>query len=131
MKNTGQVNPREISLLGHSQGGIVASAVAASPPFPLSSVILWNPGINPPAAYTAIFGEKVFNEGLSRGNQVYDARRREDNFMIPLRGQFFESLYRITPAAKISRYKGPLLRRIRDAPAGFSERPAEISSGIL
>lgn len=58
LKNTGQVNPRKISLLGHSQGGIVASAVAASPPFPLSSVILWNPGINPPAAYTAIFGER-------------------------------------------------------------------------
>lgn len=54
LRNTGQINRREISLLGHSQGGIVASAVSASPPFPLSSVILWNPGINPPAAYTAI-----------------------------------------------------------------------------
>ncbi|WP_186289766.1 S9 family peptidase [Pantoea sp. paga] len=124
LSNSGQVNRRKISLLGHSQGGIVASAVAASPPFPLSSVILWNPGINPPAAYAAIFGEKVFNEGLSKGNQVYVARRREDNFVIPLRGNFFESLYRITPAAEISRYKGPLLLAIGLQDAYITPQPA-------
>ena len=112
LRKTGLVNQRKIALLGHSQGGIVASAVAASPPFPLSSVILWNPGINPPAAYTAIFGEKAFNEGLKKGDHVFIARRQEDNFLIPLRGKFFESLYRITPAAELSRYKGPLLLAI-------------------
>ena len=128
LKDTGQVNPRKISLLGHSQGGIVASAVAASPPFPLSSVILWNPGINPPAAYTAIFGEKVFNEGLSKGNQIYVARRREDNFTIPLRGNFFESLYRITPAAEISRYKGPLMLAIGLKDAYVTPQPASANA---
>ncbi|MDK9838554.1 alpha/beta hydrolase family protein [Klebsiella michiganensis] len=128
LRNTGQVNGREISLLGHSQGGIVASAVSASPPFPLSSVILWNPGINPPAAYTAIFGEKVFNEGLTKGNQVFNAIRREDNVIIPLRGNFFESLYRITPAAEISRYKGPLLLAIGLQDAYVTPQPASANA---
>lgn len=128
LKNTGQVNGRKISLLGHSQGGIVASAVAASPPFPLASVVLWNPGINPPAAYTAIFGEKVFNEGLHKGNTVYAAKRREDNFIVPLRGQFFESLYRITPAAEISRYRGPLLLAIGLQDAYVTPQPASANA---
>lgn len=112
LKNTGKVNPSKISVLGHSQGGIVATGVAANPPFSLSSIVLWNPGINPPAAYTAIFGEKVFNEGLKSGNKIYDARRREDNLVIPLRGNFFESLYRVIPAAEVTRYKGPLFLAI-------------------
>lgn len=70
----------------------------------------------------------MFNEGLTKGNQVFNAIRREDNVIIPLRGNFFESLYCITPAAEISRYKGPLLLAIGLQDAYVTPQPASANA---
>ncbi len=102
------VDGKRISLMGMSLGGAVSTAVAGRTKTPLKAVVLWNPGINLPAAFTSIFGEKQMAEAVTAGHEVYPAKRVGDGKEIPLKGRFFESLYAVQPAGEISRYKGPL-----------------------
>ncbi|MBY5788406.1 alpha/beta hydrolase family protein [Rhizobium leguminosarum] len=102
------VDGKRISLMGMSLGGAVTTAVAGRTKTPLKSVVLWNPGINLPAAFISIFGEKQMAEAVKAGDNVYPAKRLGDGKDIPLKGRFFESLYAVQPAGEISRYKGPL-----------------------
>ncbi|WP_027664873.1 alpha/beta hydrolase family protein [Rhizobium leguminosarum] len=102
------VDGKRISLMGMSLGGAVTAAVAGRTKTPLRSVVLWNPGINLPAAFISIFGEKQMAEAVKAGGNVYPAKRVGDGKEIPLKGRFFESLYAVQPAGEISRYKGPL-----------------------
>lgn len=102
------VDRKRISVLGMSLGGAVTTAVAGRTKTPLKSVVLWNPGINLPAAFISIFGEKQMAEAVTAGDKVYPVKRAGDGKEIPLKGRFFESLYAVQPAGEISRYKGPL-----------------------
>ncbi|WP_052702964.1 alpha/beta hydrolase family protein [Paenibacillus beijingensis] len=99
---------KSISVMGMSLGGAVSTAVAGRSTVPVHSLVLWNPGINLPAAFTTIFGEKGMVEGTQAGDKVYTAIRLGDNKPIPLRGRFFESLYEVVPAAELEKYKGPV-----------------------
>ncbi|MFK0689121.1 alpha/beta hydrolase family protein [Mesorhizobium sp. IMUNJ 23033] len=103
------VDGKRISLMGMSLGGAVSAAVAGRTKTPLKAVVLWNPGINLPAAFISIFGEKQMAEALKAGDKVYPAKRVGDGKEIPLKGRFFESLYAVQPAGEIARYHGPLL----------------------
>ncbi|MER8401399.1 alpha/beta fold hydrolase [Mesorhizobium sp. M1348] len=102
------IDGKRISVMGMSLGGAVTTAVAGRTKTPLKSVVLWNPGINLPAAFISIFGEKQMAEAVTAGDKVYPAKRVGDGKEIRLKGRFFESLYAVQPAGEISRYKGPL-----------------------
>ncbi|NTH48938.1 alpha/beta hydrolase [Agrobacterium rhizogenes] len=102
------IDGKRISVMGMSLGGAVTTAVAGRTKTPLKAVVLWNPGINLPAAFISIFGEKQMAEAVAAGDKVYPAKRVGDGKEIPLKGRFFESLYAVQPAGEISRYKGPL-----------------------
>ncbi|WP_037456384.1 alpha/beta hydrolase family protein [Sinorhizobium fredii] len=109
LSSMAEVDKDRISVMGMSLGGAVSTAVAGRSTLPLKSVVLWNPGINLPAAFTTIFGEKAMVEGSASGDQVYNAVRVFDGKAIPLKGRFFESLFGVVPAAEITKYRGPLL----------------------
>lgn len=102
------IDSQRISVLGMSLGGVVASAVAAREGDHLRSVVLWNPGINLPAAFIALVGLEEVKKGLSGGDQPVDISLPNGN-KLALRREFFESLYEVVPAAEIGRYAGPLL----------------------
>lgn len=102
------IDSQRISVLGMSLGGAVASAVAAQEGNELRSVVLWNPGINLPGAFTALIGLDEVKKGLSAGDQPVDMPLPNDT-KLTLKGEFFQSLYRIIPTAEITRYAGPLL----------------------
>ncbi len=108
LSTNGSVDGKRISVMGMSLGGAVTTAVAGRTKTPLRSVVLWNPGINLPAAFISIFGEKQMAEAVKAGDNIYPAKRIGDGKEIPLKGRFFESLYAVQPAGEISRYKGPL-----------------------
>ncbi|RZS79820.1 hypothetical protein EV217_3823 [Phyllobacterium myrsinacearum] len=108
LSSSPDVDRKRISVLGMSLGGVVASAVAAQRGEDLRSVVLWNPGINLPAAFAALVGLDQVRKGLSGGDNPVEIALPNGK-SLNLKRTFFESLYRIVPAAEISRYNGPLL----------------------
>ncbi|WP_090964269.1 prolyl oligopeptidase family serine peptidase [Aureimonas phyllosphaerae] len=56
LKENADVDGRRIAVPGKSLGGIVSSAVAGRAGNGLKPVVLWNRGINAPAAFDTIFG---------------------------------------------------------------------------
>ncbi|PQV43268.1 S9 family peptidase [Paraburkholderia sp. BL21I4N1] len=103
------IDSRRISVVGMSLGGAVATAVAGRTTHPLRSVVLWNPGINLPAAFTSIYGEDVMKAGLGSGDQAIAVTMRGGGKTVKLKSAFFKSLYTTVPAAEIEKYRGPLL----------------------
>lgn len=103
----GEVDKNRISVMGMSLGGIVTTAVAGRTNYPLKSVVLWNPGINPPAAFMTMFGTKTIQEAIAGGDKLYSASMGGPD--ITLKGTFYESLFKIVPAAELSHYSGPVL----------------------
>ncbi|TGR64738.1 alpha/beta fold hydrolase [bacterium M00.F.Ca.ET.194.01.1.1] len=112
LSSSSEVSSRNISVMGMSLGGAVSTAVAGRSTARIKSLVLWNPGINLPAAFTTIFGEKGMLDGIAAGDRVYPSVRLGDNKSIPLRGRFFESLYSVVPAAELQKYKGPVFLAI-------------------
>src|SRR5690606_24085540 len=108
LRSRDDIDSQRISVLGMSLGGVVASAVAARQGDHIRSVVLWNPGVNLPAAFTALVGPGEVRKGLAGGDQPVDISLPNGS-KIALRSEFFESLYEVVPAAEISRYAGPLL----------------------
>jgi pimeloyl-ACP methyl ester carboxylesterase len=108
LRSRDDIDSQRISVLGMSLGGVVASAVAARQGDHIRSVVLWNPGVNLPAAFTALVGLGEVRKGLAGGDQPVDISLPNGS-KIALRSEFFESLYEVVPAAEISRYAGPLL----------------------
>lgn len=106
-----QENPRvrgdRIALLGWSQGGLIAAAVAGrSDPQP-AALALWAAVATPEETFGAIFGEEVMDKGFSTGDtpvQITLPWGAE----IGLRQGFFDGLRNIDAAAEIADYKGPL-----------------------
>ncbi|WP_321965516.1 alpha/beta hydrolase family protein [Burkholderia cenocepacia] len=103
------IDGQRISLVGMSLGGAVATAVASRTTHPLKSVVLWNPGINLPAAFTSIYGEDVMRAGLDSGDQALSVTMKGGGKTVKLKSAFFKSLYTTVPAAEIENYRGPLL----------------------
>lgn len=104
----GEVDRDRIALVGWSMGGAVGAIVAGRTSHKLTSVSLWAPGTNMPAAIALLLGPDVVRRGLAGGGQPVTAKLPW-GAEIALKGSFFESLYTIDPVAEIARYKGPLL----------------------
>ncbi|AUT66613.1 alpha/beta hydrolase family protein [Paraburkholderia terrae] len=103
------IDSQRISVVGMSLGGAVATAVAGRTTHSLRSVVLWNPGINLPAAFTSIYGEDVMKTALGSGDQAIAVTMKEGGKTVKLKAAFFKSLYTTVPAAEIENYRGPLL----------------------
>jgi pimeloyl-ACP methyl ester carboxylesterase len=101
-----EVNGRKISVLGMSLGGIVTTAVAGRARHEVKSVALWNPGINPPAAFMTMFGIKAIQDGAASGDQPLTIPFGAGS--VTLKGGFFRSLFSVVPAAELERYAGPV-----------------------
>jgi dienelactone hydrolase len=103
-----EVDRDRIALVGWSMGGAVGAIVAGRTPHKLTSVSLWAPGTNMPAAIALLLGPDVVRRGLAGGGQPVTAKLPW-GAEVALKGAFFESLYTIDPVAEIAHYKGPLL----------------------
>jgi uncharacterized protein len=109
LRSRSDVDSQRMSVLGMSLGGAVATAVAGRTTHPLRSVVLWNPGINLPAAFTSIYGEETMKAGLDSGDQAISVTMKGGGKTVFLKSAFFKSLYTVVPAAEIEKYRGPLL----------------------
>ncbi|MEL6964661.1 MAG: alpha/beta fold hydrolase [Pseudomonadota bacterium] len=94
-----------VSVLGYSQGGLVALRAAASDD-PFDRLALWNPVMDPMATYGIIFGEETILEAAERhrlgesGDIIGETR---------LRSGFFAEIATADPSADAARSKAEIL----------------------
>lgn len=105
-----EVDKSKISVMGLSLGGIVTTATAGRSTLPIRSVVLWNPGINPPAAFITMFGNENILKAVQDENAVITLPLGD--LQLDLKGEFYRSLYRVVPAAELANYSGPVLLAI-------------------
>jgi uncharacterized protein len=106
MEGDARVDGKKLSIIGWSQGGLVASAVAGRSPSP-DAVVLWNAVAKPVDVFSGLLGADVVAAGLKVGDKE-QAIKLPWGLEIALKQPFFDGLYAIDPAKEISAYKGPL-----------------------
>lgn len=104
------VDKKRISVMGLSLGGIVTTATVARSPFEIRSAVLWNPGINPPAAFITMFGKENVQNATQDADKIFVAPLNGKD--IAMKGDFYRSLFRVVPAAELAQYSGPVLLAI-------------------
>ena len=104
------IDKDRISVMGLSLGGIVTTAVAGRSTYPIRSVVLWNPGINPPAAFITMFGKDNVQNPTKDKDSVYVVPFNGQE--LAMKGDFYLSLFRVVPAAELAKYSGPVLLAI-------------------
>jgi pimeloyl-ACP methyl ester carboxylesterase len=105
------VNTHSIGMVGHSQGGLVAS-VAASRDERVDSVVVWS-APNSPFCYESVFARDFIKQGLALpdGGSITVELVIGGEFYgyIDLGKGFFQDLFKIDPVAAIASYKRPLM----------------------
>lgn len=106
------VNPDKIGVVGHSQGGLIAS-VLASIDNRVKSVALWAATGYPPHDYEGL----LLREGIERGIALEEGTW--DIFGLYLDGvhisdmrmskEFFVDMFSVNPLVAINKYEGPLM----------------------
>lgn len=106
------INPDKIGVVGHSQGGLIAS-VLASVDDRVESVALWAATGYPPHDFEGL----LLREGIEKGIALEDGTW--DNFGLYVDGvylfdmamskEFFVDLFSVNPLVAVSRYEGPLM----------------------
>ncbi len=108
LKDNANVDGSRISLLGWSQGGLVAAHTAAARP-EVRSMVLWAPATNPLAVFTNLFGKELVDKAID------GAIDEAHTFTLPwgaettLKGAFFKQLPTTSTAGAVAYYPGPML----------------------
>ncbi len=101
------VDGGNISVIGLSQGGLVAAS-AAGQDARVSNLVLWSAVSNPVMSYGILLGFDTLPAGAAAGDEV-------TTIELPwgaetsLKGPFFEEIFLVDPVAGIVGYDGPLL----------------------
>ena len=101
------VDSERISIVGLSQGGLVAAATAGRDAR-VSSLVLWSAVSNPVMSYGILLGYDNLLAGAASGDEAL-------TIVLPwgaetaLKGPFFEDIFLVDPVAEIASYGGPLL----------------------
>ncbi len=96
-----------LGLIGWSQGGLVASAVAGRSGKP-DAVALWAAVADPEESFGGLLGADLLDKGLSAGDTPLTVALPW-GVEIELKQPFFEGVATLDPTAEIAAYPGPLL----------------------
>ena len=104
-----KVQGGDIHMIGWSQGGLVASAVAGRSGGDLDAVALWNAVEDPGQTFSSLLGADVMQAGMAAAPGEAVAVTLPWGAEIELNGAFFEGIESFDPSAEIASYPGPLL----------------------
>ncbi|WP_088284692.1 S9 family peptidase [Ideonella sp. A 288] len=107
LKTLKSVDVSRLSVVGWSQGGAVATMVAARSATLVRSVALWAPASVPAATYPAFLGVEYVKSGLASGGKAVSTKLPW-GAEVSLKTAFFEDLYKVSPVAELARYSGPV-----------------------
>lgn len=108
LKNSQDIDNDNISVLGWSQGGLVAAHAAAERP-EVKSVILWAPVTNPMATFSSLFGSETVMNAIAGAPETPHTVKLPWGVDTTLKGAFYQELPVTSPAAAIAGYEGPLM----------------------
>ncbi|MEM6463541.1 MAG: alpha/beta fold hydrolase [Pseudomonadota bacterium] len=123
LRENPEVDGSRISVLGWSQGGLVAThAIAARPE--VTSAILWAPVTNPLATYSGILGADTVNKAIAGDAQTLHTVTLPWGVDTTLKGAFYHELPTTSPAAAAAAYPGPLMVIVGSRDTTVAPQPA-------
>jgi len=108
LKDNEEVDGTKVSVLGWSQGGLVATHAVASRP-EVKSTILWAPVTNPLATFSTLLGSETVATAIAGAPDTPHTVKLPWGVDTTLKGAFYQELPTTSPAAAIAEYEGPLL----------------------
>lgn len=102
-----RVRGGRIALIGWSQGGLVATAVAGRSGVPVA-VALWAAVADPDPTFRAVLGAQTVDAGLAAGEDTAVPVTLPWGARVALRRGFFEGMQTFSPTREIAAYAGPL-----------------------
>lgn len=102
-----RVKGSDLAIIGWSQGGLVATAVAGRSGTP-DAVALWEAVADPEAAFGGLLGAETLAKGLTTGDTPLQITLPW-GAKIELKQGYFEGVATFDPLAEIAAYKGPVL----------------------
>lgn len=107
LRSLDRVAGDDIHAIGWSQGGLVASAVAARADG-LDAVALWQAVGDPQATYGGLLGAETMAAGMAAAPDQTITATLPWGAEVDLNGAFFDGIARFDPMAEIGAYAGPL-----------------------
>lgn len=101
------VDGQRLAVIGWSQGGLVATAVAGRSDKP-DALVLWAAVANPEESFGGILGAEVLQQGLTVGDAAVPITLPW-GAKIELKQGFFEGVATFDPPTEVASYEGPLL----------------------
>jgi uncharacterized protein len=101
------VDGQRLAVLGWSQGGLVATAVAGRSDKP-DALVLWAAVANPEESFGGIIGAETLEKGLSAGDTAVPITLPW-GATIELNQGYFEGVATFDPPTELASYAGPLL----------------------
>ncbi len=102
-----RIDGQKLAIIGWSQGGLVATAVAGRTNKP-DAVVLWNAVAAPKDTFSGLFGAEAMKAGTSTGDKPLNIKLPW-GAEIALKQGFFDGINSFDPLKEIAAYKGPLL----------------------
>jgi len=100
------VDGQRLAVLGWSQGGLVATAVAGRSDKP-DALVLWAAVANPEESFGGIVGSETLEKGLAAGDVALPVTLPW-GAVVELKRGFFEGVTTFDPPAELASYAGPL-----------------------
>jgi uncharacterized protein len=100
------VDGQRLAVLGWSQGGLVATAVAGRSDIP-DALVLWAAVADPKESFTGILGAETLDAGLAAGEAALPVTLPW-GAEISLKSGFFTGVVTFDPKAELSSFAGPL-----------------------
>lgn len=100
------VDGQRLAVLGWSQGGLVATAVAGRSDKP-DALVLWAAVANPEESFGGIVGSETLEMGLAAGDAALPVTLPW-GAVVELKRGFFEGVTTFDPPAELASYAGPL-----------------------
>lgn len=107
LRSLDRVDGEDTFVIGWSQGGLIASAVAARAEG-LDAVALWQAVGDPEATYGGLLGAETLAAGMAAAPDQTIVATLPWGGEVGLNGAFFDGIARFDPMAEIGAYDGPL-----------------------
>jgi uncharacterized protein len=101
-----RVDGQKLSVIGWSQGGLVAAAVAGRTNKP-DALVLWNAVATPKDTFGGLLGADTLKAGMATGDKPLPIKLPW-GAEIALKQGFFDGVNSFDPTSEIAAYKGPL-----------------------
>lgn len=101
-----RVKGSELAIIGWSQGGLVATAVAGRSGIP-DAVALWQAVATPKTTFAGLLGSDILEKGLTTGDTPLEITLPWGT-VIGLKQGYFDGVASFDPPKEIAAYKGPL-----------------------